>query len=156
MSEKEQEIKRLQQQWRQPINKQQIRETITAATKYPDLIKQFAKDIAWSFSHKIGEQHFEQKYSPLVNSSNSIDLPLSDGIPFDIKISTELKDGKSWVVVKFWAGVEKEFFDLNSFRNYIGGRAFWPGSGEFIQDFCDYYTNLANGQTPLQNGTRNE
>ena len=33
----EQEIKRLERQWRRPINKQQIRETITAATKYPNL-----------------------------------------------------------------------------------------------------------------------
>jgi hypothetical protein len=152
MSEEEEKML-LEQQWRQPTNKQQIRETITAATKYPNLIKQFAKDIAWSFSHKIGERHFEQKYSPLVNS---IDLPLSDGIPFDIRITTKLKDGKSWVVVKFWAGVEKEFFDLNSFRNYIGGSAFWRGSGEFIQDFCEYYTNLANTQITVQNGTGNE
>lgn len=152
MSE-EQEIKRLHQQWRQPINKQQIRETITAATKYPNLIKQFANDIAWSFSHKISERHFEQKYSPLVNA---IDLPLSDGVPFDIRINTKLEDGKSWVEVNFWGGIKKEFFDLNSFRNYIGGSAFWRGSGEFIKDFCEYYTNLANAQTTVQNGTGNE
>ena len=149
----EEEEKMLLEQWNEAVNKGQEYAFMVKAAEEPEFIKAHAKLVAWGFVKQFGKKSFAYVKNPRHVGSDWCKFPTASKEQpeqrYVISVKRQSADNRTTLSLEFSSGHKVEFSTFEEWQTYIKGDA-------FIQDFCDYYTNLANAQTTVQNGTGNE
>lgn len=133
-------------QWNEATNKGELHDFLIKSTNDPKALKFHAEGVAEAFGENL-EINTLFTESPKFFGRGWCEIPNTQC--YAISIMRRKRNGVLGAFIRFSSGHKVEFSTFEEWQNYIKGDA-------FIQDFCEYYTNLANPQTTVQNGTGNE